>query len=133
MTPATQTPTPKVWTIKELLSWTTDFLKSKGADEAKLDAEILLAHVLGWKRVELLRRWEEQPSEADRAKYRELIQRRVAGWPVAYLVGYRAFYTLTFEVNPAVLIPRSDTETLVLEADKRLKPLTAPTVLDIGT
>jgi release factor glutamine methyltransferase len=133
MTPAPQTPTPKVWTIKELLKWTTDFLKSKGNDDAKREAEILLTHVLNCKRVDLFVRFEEQPSEADRARFRELITRRVAGWPVAYLVGERAFYMLDFEVNPAVLIPRPDTETLVLEALKRLKPLNAPDVLDVGT
>lgn len=133
MTPAAQTPTPKVWTIKELLTWTTDFLKSKGNDAAKWEAEILLAHVLNCKRVDLFVRFAEQPSESDRAKFRELIHRRVAGCPVAYLVGSREFYLLNFDVSPAALIPRPDTETLVLEALKRLKPLAAPDVLDIGT
>jgi release factor glutamine methyltransferase len=131
MNPAPQT--PPVWTIKALLAWTTDFLKSKGFDEAKREAELLLAHVLGCKRVELFVRFEDQPTDAERTKFRELIQRRVAGWPVAYLVGVRDFYMLTFDVDPAVLVPRPDTETLVLEALKRLKPLTAPEVLDIGT
>lgn len=130
MTPA---PQPKVWTIKELLAWTTEFLKSKGNDDAKREAEILLGHVLGCTRVDLFVRFEEQPAEADRTKFRELIQRRVAGWPVAYLVGSREFYLLNFEVTPATLIPRPDTETLVLEALKRLKPLSSPEVLDIGT
>lgn len=130
MTPA---PQPKVWTIKELLAWTTEFLKSKGNDDAKREAEILLGHVLGCTRVDLFVRFEEQPTEAERTKFRELIQRRIAGWPVAYLVGSREFYLLNFEVTPATLIPRPDTETLVLEAMKRLKPLSSPEVLDIGT
>jgi release factor glutamine methyltransferase len=131
MNPAPQTPT--VWTIKALLAWTTDFLTSKGFEAAKREAEILLAHVLGGKRVDLFVRFEEQPTEAERTKFRELIHRRVAGWPVAYLVGSREFYLLSFDVDPAVLVPRPDTETLVLEAIKRLKPLAAPAVLDIGT
>lgn len=131
MTPAPQAPT--VWTIKALLVWTADFLKSKGVEAAKLEAEILLAYVLGCPRIELYARYGEQPADAERAKFKELITRRVGGWPVAYLVGSRAFYLLTFDVDPAVLIPRSDTETLVLEALKRLKPLTAPEVLDVGT
>jgi release factor glutamine methyltransferase len=131
MQPATQTPT--VWTIKALLAWTTDFLKSKGVAEARLEAEILLAYVLECKRVDLFVRHTEQPTDAQRAKFRELIQRRAGGWPVAYLVGYRAFYTLTFDVDPAVLIPRSDTETLVLEALTRLKAIPEPAVLDLGT
>ena len=131
MTPAPQT--PPVWTIKALLAWTTEFLKSKGNEAAKREAELLLGHVLGCKRVDLFVRFEEQPTDAERTKFRELIHRRVAGWPVAYLVGGREFYLLTFDVDPAVLVPRPDTETLVLEADKRLKPLVAPEVLDIGT
>jgi release factor glutamine methyltransferase len=130
MQPAPQAP---VWTIRALLAWTTDFLKAKGFDEAKREAELLLAHVLGCKRVDLLVRFDEQPTEAQRATFRELITRRVGGWPVAYLVGVRDFYLLTFEVEPSVLIPRPDTETLVLEALNRLKPLTAPAVLDLGT
>ncbi len=131
MQPAPQTPT--VWTIKALLAWTTDFLTAKGFEAAKREAEILLAHVLGGKRMDLFVRFDEQPTDAERTKFRELIHRRVAGWPVAYLVGSREFYLLSFDVDPAVLVPRPDTETLVLEAIKRLKPLAAPAVLDIGT
>ena len=126
-------PTPTVWTIKALLAWTTDFLTAKGFEAAKREAEILLAHVLGGKRMDLFVRFDEQPTDAERTKFRELIHRRVAGWPVAYLVGSREFYLLSFDVDPAVLVPRPDTETLVLEAIKRLKPLAAPAVLDIGT
>jgi len=132
--PTSPTPAaPKQWTVRALLAWTIDFLKSKGNGEAKLDAELLLAHVLGCKRIDLFVRYDELPTDAERTKFRELIQRRVAGWPVAYLLGSREFYMLTFEVNPAVLIPRSDTETLVAEAVERLKPLAAPQVLDLGT
>jgi release factor glutamine methyltransferase len=131
MTPAPQT--QPVWTIKALLAWTTDYLKSKGNEAAKREAELLLAHVLGCTRVDLFVRFEELPSEAQRTRFRELIQRRIAGWPVAYLVGTREFYLLPFDVDPRVLIPRPDTETLVGEALKRLKPLTAPTVLELGT
>lgn len=123
---------PAVWTIKALLSWTTEFLASRGVEGPRAEAQILLAHVLQCKKVDLLIRYEEQPSERDRTRYRELILRRVAGWPVAYLVGTRDFYLLTFDVSPAVLIPRPDTETLVLEALAYLKPLAAPAVLDLG-
>src|SRR5687768_3587644 len=125
--------TPTVWTIQALLAWTTDFLRSKGVETARLEAQVLLAHVLNCTRTELVARFPEEPTEADRAKFRDLIKRRVDGWPVAYLVGRREFYLLPFEVSPAVLIPRPDTETLVLEALRLLKPLTAPVVLDLGT
>jgi release factor glutamine methyltransferase len=126
-------PTPTVWTIKALLDWTTEFLKSKGIESPRAEAQILLAHVLQCNRVDLLVRYDQQPTEAERARYRELIQRRVAGWPVAYLVGTRDFYLLSFEVTPAVLVPRPETETLVLEALGYLKPVDAPEVLDLGT
>ncbi|MCS6866231.1 MAG: peptide chain release factor N(5)-glutamine methyltransferase [Gemmataceae bacterium] len=124
---------PTTWTIAALLKWTSEFFQSKGIESAKREAELLLAHVLKCKRIELIARFQEQPTEAERAHYRELIQRRVAGWPVAYLIGSREFYLLSFDVDPRVLIPRPDTETLVLEALNRLKPLTAPEVLDLGT
>lgn len=129
----TTAPLPTVWTIKALINWTTDFLSRKGIDSPRADAQILLAHVLKCKRVDLLVRYDEQPSEAERTRFRELIQRRVAGWPVAYLVGSRDFYLLSFDVTPAVLIPRPETETLVLEALEFLKPLKSPRVLDLGT
>lgn len=126
-------PTPTVWTIQALLKWTADFLRGKGVESARLEAEVLLAHVLNCPRIELIAQSLEVPADADRVKYRELIKRRVDGWPVAYLVGQKEFYLLKFEVSPAVLVPRPETETLVLEALRLLKPLMAPTVLDLGT
>jgi release factor glutamine methyltransferase len=125
--------TPTVWTIKALLAWTTDYLASKKIESPRAEAQILLAHVLKCNKVDLLVRYDEQPSEAERARFRELIHRRVAGWPVAYLVGTRDFYLLSFEVSPAVLVPRPETETLVLEALAFLKPMPAPSVLELGT
>ena len=124
---------PAVWTIKALLAWTTDFLAKKGIESPRADAQILLGHVLGYDKTYLTVNFAEQPAEADRNRFKELIQRRVAGWPVAYLVGHRGFYTLDFEVTPAVLVPRPDTETLVLEALTWLKPVRGPAVLDLGT
>lgn len=126
-------PAPTVWTNKELLRWTIDFLTKKGVPSPRLDAEVLLAHVLKCKRIDLIANSDEVPADADRAAFRELIKRRVDHWPVAYLVGMKEFYLLKFEVSPAVLIPRPETETLVLEADRLLKPLAAPRVLDLCT
>src|SRR5262245_5662724 len=108
--PAPQTPT--VWTIKALLAWTTDFLAKKGIENPRAEAQILLGHVLSYDKPYLTVNFAEQPSEAARNRFKELIHRRVAGWPVAYLVGTRDFYLLTFEVSPAVLVPRPETETL---------------------
>jgi release factor glutamine methyltransferase len=126
------TPTT-TWTIKALLTWTTEFLAKKGIENPRADAQILLAYVLRCKKVDLIVRYNEQPEELERTRFRELIQRRIAGWPVAYLVGSRDFYLLSFDVSPDVLIPRPETETLVLEALDILKPLKSPAILDIGT
>ena len=124
-----------IWTIRALLTWTTDYLTTKGASAAtaRLEAQLLLAHVLKCKKVDLLVRYEEIPAEPQRVAFRELIKRRVDGLPVAYLVGFREFYLLEFEVSPAVLVPRPETETLVAEAIKLLKPLATPMVLDLCT
>jgi release factor glutamine methyltransferase len=124
---------PTSWTVRALLAWTADYLTKKGVESARLEAQILLAHVMGCPRIELVARSNDEPTEAERNRFKELIRRRVEGWPVAYLVGRREFYLLSFEVSPAVLIPRPDTETLVLEALNRLKGQAAPAVLDLGT
>jgi release factor glutamine methyltransferase len=110
------------WTIGRLLNWTTDFLKEKGAESPRLDAEVLLAHVRGCKRIELYTAFEEPASEELRAKFRELIKERAAGKPVAYLVGHREFFSLPFTVTPDVLIPRPETELLVIRALDIAKP-----------
>jgi release factor glutamine methyltransferase len=126
---------PAAWTVKALLTWTTDYLHKKGIEprEARLESQVLLGHVMSCPRIELVARSDEEPSDDQKASFRDLIRRRVDGWPVAYLVGRREFYLLPFEVSPAVLIPRPDTETLVLEALRLLKGKPSPRVLDLGT
>src|SRR5262245_13170633 len=101
--------TDREWTIKALLTWTEQFLAGKGVESPRLDAEVLLAHALGCRRIELYTRSEEVASEATRATFREQVKRRVEGCPVAYLVGSKEFYLLPFEVTPDVLIPRAAT------------------------
>jgi release factor glutamine methyltransferase len=108
--------TTDAWTVGRLLTWTTDFLKGKGADSPRLDAEVLLAHARGCKRIELYTAFEEEPAEAVRTTFRELVGRRAKGTPVAYLVGRREFFSLDFAVTPDVLIPRPETESLVVRA-----------------
>jgi release factor glutamine methyltransferase len=123
----------ETWTVRRLLEWTEEFLRRKAVESPRLEAQILLAHVLGCKKIDLYVCHDEEPSEDRRTAFREMIKKRAEGMPVAYLVGHREFYSLEFAVSPAVLIPRPETETLVMEALRRLKPMPAPRVLDLGT
>ncbi len=121
------------WTIGRLLGWTTDFLRRKGAESPRLDAEVLLAQVLEWDRVQLYTHYEDEVGERARSQYRELVRRRAEGTPVAYLVGRKEFFSLTLSVNPAVLIPRPDTETVVVEFLSLLKDKADARAVDVGT
>ena len=106
---------PDTWTVLRLLTWTTDFLKSRGADSPRLDAEVLLAHARGCDRIMLYTAFDQVVDEGVRARFRELVKRRAEGMPVAYLVGKREFYSLPLRVTPDVLIPRPETELVVVE------------------
>jgi release factor glutamine methyltransferase len=108
-------PQTDAWTIGRLLQWTTEYLKKHGADSPRLDAEILLAEAVGCERIQLYARFGDEPSEQARVAFRELVRRRAERTPVAYLVGRREFYSLPFRVTPDVLIPRPETELLVVE------------------
>jgi release factor glutamine methyltransferase len=122
------------WTVGGLLDWTARFLAGKGVESPRLDAEVLLKHVLGCKRIDLYGlRHGEPASEEVRQRYRELIRRRVEGCPVAYLVGQKEFFSMELEVGPDVLIPRPDSELAVTECLRLAKGLPEPRVLDIGT
>jgi release factor glutamine methyltransferase len=115
------------------LDWTARFLAEKGCEFPRLDAEVLLAHAQGCRRIELYTRYEELATEEVRARFRELIRQRVEGCPVAYLVGRKEFFALELEVGPAVLIPRPDTETLVMACLELAKATEEPRILDVGT
>lgn len=127
---------PRIWTIGELLGWTTDFFQKKNIDEARLSAELLLAHTLGCSRMALYTQYERVPSDPQLAAYREAVKQRAERVPVAYLIGKAGFFALDFAVNRHVLIPRPDTETLVEQLIQRVR-LTpgweTPTILDLGT
>ncbi len=126
-------PTPTSWTVKALILWTADHLRKQGIESPRLEAELLLAHAMKCKRIDLMIRFLEEPTPAERASYRELVKKRADHWPTAYLVGEREFYLLAYEVTPATLIPRPDTETLVGEALEQFKTRSIVNVLDLGT
>lgn len=103
----------ETWTTLKVLNWTAGRFAERGLASARLDAEVLLAHVLGKDRVGLYTHFDQPLGEAELAAYRELIKRRLGGEPVAYIVGEQEFWSRKFHVDPRVLVPRPDTETLV--------------------
>ena len=113
------------WTILRLLQWTTEHLKKTGSSSPRLDAEVLLAHARGCDRIQLYTAFSEEPDEPVKAKFRELVKRRATGEPVAYLVGKKEFYSLQFQVSKDCLIPRSETEHVVIECLDRAKTILA--------
>ncbi|KAB2900417.1 MAG: peptide chain release factor N(5)-glutamine methyltransferase [Dokdonella sp.] len=102
-------------------------------EAARSEAELLLAHALGTSRSWLYAWPEHVPAPAQQARFAELVEARVRGEPVAYLLGEREFWSLRLAVTPAVLIPRADTERLVELALARLPAGTALQVADLGT
>ncbi|QDU79231.1 Release factor glutamine methyltransferase [Polystyrenella longa] len=123
----------EVWTVKRILEWTTAHLQKHGSESPRLEAEILLAHARGCERIQLYTRYEEPLTDPERATMRDLVSRRAKREPVAYLVGYREFYSLKFKVTADVLIPRPDSETLVMEALGLSRDWSQPKVLDLCT
>lgn len=122
------------WTTLAVLDWTTKRFTDAGIASARLEAQLLLAHVLGCTRVQLYTGFDKPLAEPELAGYRELIRRRLAGEPVAYLLGEHEFWGLPFHVDPSVLVPRPDTETVVEVARSLRADRSAPCrVLDLCT
>ena len=125
------------WTVGRLLEWTTDYLNQHGADSARLDAELLLGRARKCQRIALYTAWDEQVDETVRDEFRSLVRQRAEGTPVAYLLGYREFYSLRFRVTPDVLIPRPETEHLVVTllelAKEHCSEQDAIDIVDVGT
>lgn len=99
--------------VVELIRLAAGYLTQRGSPSARLDAELLLAHALGMSRLDLYVQFDRPVTSAETDRFRELIRRRGQGEPVAYLLGEREFRGRLFTVNPAVLIPRPETELLV--------------------
>ncbi len=102
----------QAWTIRRLLEWTTTWFAGRHVEGGRLAAELLLAHAMGCAKIQLYTRIDEEPSDEQRAAFRELVRKAGAHTPIAYLLGRREFFSLEFEVTPSVLIPRPETETL---------------------
>lgn len=124
----------ELWTIGRILKWTEQYFKEKGIESPRLDAEVLLSHILGRERIYLYVHFDEPLEPAELARYREAIKQRVQRVPVAYIIGEKEFMGLTFKVTEDTLVPRPDTEILVQAAIERLRARgDAPRFADIGT
>lgn len=113
----------KIWTIGRILKWTEQYFKDKGIESPRLDAEVLLTHVLEKQRIYLYVHFDEPLQPAELAAYREMIKQRVLRVPVAQILGEKEFMGLTFKVTADTLVPRPDTEILVQAAVERLKAM----------
>lgn len=120
-----------IWTTLKVLTWTTGYLAEKGVANARREAEWLLCEATGLDRVGLYLNFDKPLSDDELAAYRGLVTRRGKREPLQHILGSQEFDGLTFEVSPAVLIPRHDTETLLEQA---LQHTPHPgSILDIGT
>jgi release factor glutamine methyltransferase len=120
---------PETWTILKILRWTADYFREKGVSEPRASAEVLLAQVLGLSRLDLYLRYDQPLTTDELSRFKALMLRRLQGEPVAYLIGYKEFWSLDFQVAPGVLIPRPETEILVaaaLEAAREIMEAEAP-------
>jgi release factor glutamine methyltransferase len=131
----------KVWTILDLITWGRAYFEEKGVDSPRLTMEILIAHVLQKARIQLYTQFDRPLGENELTTLRAMIKRRAAREPLQYILGETDFFGMTLSVNPAVLIPRPETELLVEYVLNRLKKDTSTTnenqvettILDIGT
>jgi len=121
--------------IVEILRQTENILRERGIPTPRLDAEVLLAFSLGTGRHHLYRKQQEILSASEITRFQAMVERRRAGEPVAYITGRKEFWSLEFEVDGNVLIPRPDTEVLVEETLRIAEVLGRPdpAILEIGT
>ncbi|MBI4810571.1 MAG: peptide chain release factor N(5)-glutamine methyltransferase [Ignavibacteriales bacterium] len=122
------------WSVLDLIEWSTRYLTDKGFDDARLNVELLLCHVLNCQRIDLYLRYDMILKSAELSSYKTLFQRRLTHEPLQYILGKTEFMGLTLIVNPEVLIPRPETEVLVervLEMSKKY-PTEFIRFLDIG-
>lgn len=122
------------WTLLSLLNWTTDYFGKNKIPTSRLDAELLLAHLLRIERLQLYLKFNRPMSEEELAAFKALIQRRIKGEPVSYIRGVKEFWSLPFKVGPGVLVPRPDTEIILEKVQEIFKGKeNSLKILDIGT
>jgi len=124
----------EVWTIKKILDWSTDYFKKFNIEWPHLESEILLAHALELKRIELYTNHDRILTNEELASYKKLVERRKAKEPIAYITNNQPFMSLDMYVDPTVLIPRPETELMVeLIIDQVKNEQKEIKIADIGT
>lgn len=127
----------KNWTILELITWGTGYLTEKHLDDARLNIELLLSHVLSLQRIQLYTKFDQPLTEEELAQFKSLLKRRLAHEPLQYIIGETSFLGLRIGVDRNVLIPRPETELLVDQALKLIRQRwtdqTQLNILDLGT
>lgn len=121
------------WTIKDVLEWTARYFAGKAIPQPRLEAEILLASVLGKNRVYLYTNYDSPLNKTERNEYKNFINRRIQKEPTAYITGHKEFMSLDFKVTPDVLIPRPETELLVETALNLIDHIPVKKLCDVGT
>ncbi|MFI4916157.1 MAG: peptide chain release factor N(5)-glutamine methyltransferase [Phycisphaerales bacterium JB060] len=125
----------EAWTTRKLLDWLRGALKDKGIDDARLCAELLVAHVIGCERLRLYMEADRPAKPEELTRLRDLAKRALSHEPVQYLVGEWSFYGITLNTDKRALIPRPESQTLVDEAVVAIKDIEAraPLVADVCT
>ncbi|NLV17349.1 MAG: peptide chain release factor N(5)-glutamine methyltransferase [Syntrophomonadaceae bacterium] len=124
----------RAWQVQDLLDWTKTYFERLGISEPRLEAEVLLSHALNTSRINLYVEFDRPVNHEERRVFREMIKRRAAGEPAAYLIGRREFMSLPFMVDSRVLIPRPDSEILVEESIRLISSMKGEAkVVDVGT
>jgi release factor glutamine methyltransferase len=124
------------WTLMKLVQWAAGYFESRQIDSPRATAEILLAHAIGAKRIDLYLRYDQPLLAEELSRFKVLIKRRAGREPVAYILGHREFWSMDLEVDRNVLIPRPETECLVERALEVLVADPNPerkSVLELGT
>lgn len=122
----------KIWHVLELLEWTTGYFEKHNIPNPRLDAEVLLGHLLEKSRLQLYLHFDMPVFQKDLTVLRELIKKRIARTPISYLTNHKEFMSLDFYVDERVLIPRPETE-FIVETILKFKRDTPQRLLEIGT
>jgi release factor glutamine methyltransferase len=125
--------TNKIWRIIDLINWGVKYFQDRSFENPRLEIEIFLQHIFGYKKIDLYINFEEEVTPKNLNRLREFIKRRVENEPIQYITGVSNFYGRDFYVNKNVLIPRPETEILVNVSIDYLSSKKNPYIIDVGT